>query len=93
MVDWLVETRMHDAGLNLYQRGGNIGLSNMLYWCLPGFGGPEFFVDLLKRFQDMMRCRTRDAFEAFFRPLYELILPHRSRLDTASLVKGHGRSE
>lgn len=71
MVDWLVETRVHDVGLNLYQRGGHIGLSNMLYYCLPGLGGSEFFVGLLKRFQDMMRYRTREAFDAFFRPLYE----------------------
>ena len=71
MVDWLVETGTHDAGLNLYERGGHIGLTNVLYWCLPGFGGHEFFVDLLKRFQDMMRLRTRESFDAFFGPLYE----------------------
>ena len=71
MVDWLVEPQMHEVGLNLYQHGGHIGLSNVLYWCLPGFGGYEFFVNLLRRFQDMIHFRTRATFDAFFRPLYE----------------------
>lgn len=71
MVDWLVETRMHDVGLNLYERGGHIGLTNLLYYCLRTFGGLDLFGDLLKRFQDMMRFRSRESFDAFFGPLYE----------------------
>jgi hypothetical protein len=71
IVDLIVENAMHETGVDLYERGGNISLSNLLYLCLPVFGGPQFLSDLVARFQRMMRERTHEAYDAFFRPLFE----------------------
>lgn len=70
MVDWLVEIPMHEDGVDLYHQGANLSLANLLFYALPTLGGAAFFEDLLHRFQAMMRLRTYETYEAFFRPLF-----------------------
>lgn len=69
MVEILVEPAYYEADLDLYDKGGNIALANLLFYTLPVFGGHEFFNSLLTNFQSMIRIRTKEAYQAFFDPL------------------------
>lgn len=71
VVDLVVENAMRETGEDIYERGLNIALANVLRICVPVFGGPQFLPDLLDRFQRMMRERTPTAYDTFFRPLFE----------------------
>lgn len=37
VVDWWMEPLAHRHGLNLYKDGANLGMANMLFYCLEGF--------------------------------------------------------
>jgi len=70
LVDWWMEPLAYQAGVNLYQDGGNCGTANMLFMCLEGFWSVEFRQKLLLHFQRMFRARTRERFaecESFMR--------------------------
>lgn len=69
MVEMLVEPACYEDGIDLYDRGANIGLANLLFYTLPVFGGVDFLNILLKNFQDMMRSRTTESYDAFFEPI------------------------
>jgi hypothetical protein len=71
MVEMLVEPAYYEDGIDLYDRGANIGLANLLFYTLPVFGGVDFFNTLLKNFQDMMRSRTEESYHAFFEPIFQ----------------------
>lgn len=62
IVDWWMEPLAQKHGLNLYEDGANLGMANMLFYCLEGFWSREFRRDLLLRFQHMIRTRTPKAF-------------------------------
>jgi len=66
----MIEVVMNDDGIDIYDRGGNLGLANMLYYCLPVFGGRDFFSDLLVKFQNLLRERDEASFDLFFEPLF-----------------------
>lgn len=66
MFDMLVETVAHEDGFDAYERGFNIAFSNMAYNAIPVLAGIEFFEDLLKAFQRLMRYRTREAYDHYF---------------------------
>jgi hypothetical protein len=66
MVEMLVEPACYEDGIDLYDKGANISLSNLLFYALPTFGDKAFFDTLLKHFQDMMRSRTKEAYDTFF---------------------------
>lgn len=66
MVDLIAETLMHEHGEDLYQRGGNIAMSNMLYYCMPTFCGEELTDHFLQSFVELMRKRTTAHTDAFF---------------------------
>jgi len=72
MVDsWIEEsTRLH--GINLYERGGNIGLSNLLYISFMSLLPYQQFRTHLARYQAMMRERTEAAYERFWGELRRL---------------------
>ncbi|MCA3013836.1 MAG: DUF3800 domain-containing protein [Myxococcaceae bacterium] len=67
LVDSLVETPMHERGFNLYERGGNIALANLIHAALPFMNGDE----LLRRFQKLIREKSADAYVSLFRFLAE----------------------
>ncbi|MDE2259898.1 MAG: DUF3800 domain-containing protein, partial [Betaproteobacteria bacterium] len=66
MVDLIAETLMHEMGEDLYRRGANIAMSNMLYYCMPAFCGEEKTDRFLQSFVDLMRSRTEAHAVAFF---------------------------
>jgi len=66
MVDLIAETLMHQSGEDLYQRGGNIAMSNMLNYCMPTFCGNDATDRFLQSFVDLMRYRTASQKDAFF---------------------------
>lgn len=68
LVDLWVEPAMHKDGLDLYERGGNLGFSNMAF-CVMGLA-PQFLDDLLLRFELMMRERTPETYEKFWDFVY-----------------------
>lgn len=70
MVEILVEPVTHEDGLDLYDRGANIALSNLIYYTFPVLGGEVFFQKLLRNFQNMIRFRTEQSYKAFFEPLF-----------------------
>ena len=43
MVDLLIEPMLYKSGFDLYERGANIAMANMLYFCMPAFIGSEAF--------------------------------------------------
>lgn len=65
IVDDLVETVMHRDGFNLYEGGGHLALTNLLYHTLPVFH-PLDFDAWLERFVHMARNPTHDDIEKFF---------------------------
>ena len=66
LVDMIEETLMHDAGIDLYERGGNISLSNLRYHVSPVFCGKPRFESLLAGFVDMVRTQTPETKYRFF---------------------------
>ena len=70
MVDLWVEPAMRHDGIDLYNRGANIALSNLIYSILDSLL-PDFDQHLL-RFQTMMRKRTQKSYREFWNPIYKL---------------------
>lgn len=66
MVDLIAETIFHQSGEDLYQRGANIAMSNMLYYCMPTFCGEDNTDRFLQSFVDLMRNRTEASARVFF---------------------------
>jgi hypothetical protein len=57
---------MHEIGEDLYLRGANIAMSNMLYCCMPPFCGEQLTDRFLQSFAALMRERTEACAAAFF---------------------------
>lgn len=57
---------MKRDGLDLYERGGNIAFSNLIYLALPAFEGQDFFDEILSLFQKMMISRSLFDHIVFF---------------------------
>lgn len=66
LVDLIAETLLHEQGEDLYLRGGNIAMSNMLYYCMPVFCGEVPTEQFLTSFVVLMRTRTHESAAAFF---------------------------
>jgi len=66
MVDLIAESLIHEIGEDLYRRGANIAMSNMLYYCMPAFCGKELTDRFLQSFVDLMRNRSDVQADAFF---------------------------
>lgn len=66
LVDLWLEPAMYEMGYNLYERGQNIGFSNMCYICLQGFESREFLREHLQRFQEMTRFPSPETYRGFW---------------------------
>lgn len=66
LVDLWVEPAIHRDGIDLYQDGGNLALSNMAYYCLRTFQSDQFLREHLQRFQRMMILRTPKSYRDFW---------------------------
>lgn len=69
LIELWVESAMHRDGIDLHNRGGNIGLANLSYITLLSFM-PDYR-EHLNRFQTMMRKRTPRSYERFWSHLYK----------------------
>ncbi len=58
MVDLIAETVIHNIGEDLYRRGANIAMSNMLYLCMPPFCGAHITDRFLRSFVELIRHRS-----------------------------------
>lgn len=77
MVDLLVEPLAHRDGVDLYERGANIGLANMWYYCLPVFLGTVVFDMLIERFVNMVRFPSARTVQKFYQLLETAYRKHR----------------
>ncbi|TET34900.1 MAG: hypothetical protein E3J72_12250 [Planctomycetota bacterium] len=68
-VDLVVEPIMKITGHDLLSEGENLALTNLLWMVLPVFTSENFFNEFLVNFQKLVRERTPEAYEDFFRPL------------------------
>jgi hypothetical protein len=71
IVDLIIELSMHRAGYNLYKRGGNIAMTNVMYMCM-GLD-PPYLDRILRAFQRWMRERSLQARTEFAQ---RLAIPH-----------------
>lgn len=67
IVDLLIEPLAHRDGLNLYQQGCNIAMTNLYYTCLPTVCGEEEFSDFLGKFVKMIRKKDRHSIMEFYK--------------------------
>lgn len=79
MVDLLVETLMHRRGIDLYKRGANLALANMLHFCLPVFLGQETFENLKVRFVEMVRIPSPERINSFYAVVERAYADHRDK--------------
>jgi hypothetical protein len=68
LVDLWVEPAMRRDGVDMYERGANLGFSNVAFYVLGLV--PEFFDELLRHFEVMMRERTLASYDAFWTLVY-----------------------
>lgn len=73
LVDLIAETLIHNVGGDLYERGGNIAMSNLLYFCMPVFCGEDATNTFLQRFVDMIRYGPKEHKEPFYAAGRELL--------------------
>ena len=66
LVDLVAETLAHEMGVDLYQRGANIAMANMLYSCMPVFCGEEQTERFLQSFVNLIRHRTDTHVQAYY---------------------------
>lgn len=65
-VDLLIEPLMHNDGVDLYENGGNIALSNLHFMCMPSLCGEEEASKFQLLFVNMIREKTYDSYMAFY---------------------------
>jgi hypothetical protein len=75
IVDFLIETLAYEDGINLYKDGANIAYSNMLFYIVRSLVSESYFNEMIFSFQEMMRNRTIESYERFFKPLFEKEFP------------------
>jgi hypothetical protein len=73
LVDLVAETLIHDIGGDLYERGGNIAMSNFLYYCMPTYCGEPMTNAFLQAFIDLIRHGPAHYKEAFYKAGSELV--------------------
>lgn len=73
LVDLIAETLIHKIGGDLYERGGNIAMSNLLYYCMPTFCGQERTDAFLQTFVDLIRHGPDQAKNAFYEAGRQLV--------------------
>lgn len=73
LVDLIAENLIHQIGGNLYDRGGNIAMANLLFFCMPTFCGEQTTSVFLQRFVELIRYGPKDAKEPFYAAGNEMI--------------------
>lgn len=74
IVDMLIEEYVHSlGGPDLYERGGHVSLSNLMFYCTPTFCGVAAFENFLASFVHMIRHRSKFSVVSFYCSVDELI--------------------
>ena len=76
LIEFWLEPLAYRDGVNLYERGANIALSNVSFITLGATLSAEGRRELLRRFQVMTRDRTEFAYESFWESLREAMRRH-----------------
>lgn len=71
LVEWLIEPAMHKDGVNLYEKGANIGLANLFFGVLHAID-PPIKTEFLLKFQNLMRNRSKENFDHFWSSANEI---------------------
>jgi hypothetical protein len=74
IVDIINEPLARISGVDIYEHGVNIGLTNIHYFCTPLFCGIDQFEKFLDSFIRMIRTRTPDSNRQFFDAVRDLHL-------------------
>jgi hypothetical protein len=74
IVDIINEPLARISGVDIYERGVNIGLTNIHYFCTPLFCGIDQFEKFLDSFIRMIRTRIPDSNRQFFDAVRNLCL-------------------
>ncbi len=72
IVDLLIEHMLHLNGHDLYENGGNIGLSNMWFCCMPTFCGIDRVQCMHESFVKMIKIQSEDSIDDFYKTVEEL---------------------
>ena len=62
-VDLWCETLAYRDGIDLYEDGASLAMSNMTYYCLPAHTSDGFLTSILRDFQTMMIYRSRQSYD------------------------------
>jgi hypothetical protein len=73
LIDFWIEPALRLDGINLYERGANIGLVNVSYGMLKACLSAEDCRELLANGQALLRQRTLAAYRRFFQAVTDLI--------------------
>jgi len=68
-VDLIIEPSMYQHGVNLYHRGGNISLSNMIYFITRSLAGEAYLWELLEALQRFVRQPSPTTYAVLERAL------------------------
>ena len=71
MVDLLIEPMLYESGIDLYKRGVNIAMANMLFFTMPVFIGRDAFEASQAAFVEMIRSPSFAAAKRFYELIYE----------------------
>ncbi len=69
MLNYLVEPQLYEDGIDYYDAGMNIGHSNMMYMCIPGFCGSGLANMLYKAFINMFKIKDQKSIITFYKLL------------------------
>lgn len=85
-VDRLIEPQAYKEGLDLYEEGMNIALTNMLFYCTPAFCDKSIFEKYKVAFVNLFRQRTKESIIKFYDIVGKLILSSKNENFKTDLV-------
>ncbi|WP_128544079.1 DUF3800 domain-containing protein [Larkinella soli] len=72
IVDLLIEHVMHKKGIDIYQHGYNITLTNFIYYAIKNFWTYDMVYYFLSDFIKMIRLKSKESIKKFFMTVLEL---------------------
>jgi hypothetical protein len=66
LIDLVIEPFLHAGKMNLYDRGANIAMANMIFYTWPAILGREIYSTIERRFVDMVRDKSAATISAFY---------------------------